>query len=96
MNNNPIRKEKIELLKSLLNGKPLSELLPKVEVFLIEHEPGEYFVEVDNQIRNGISVSETGRFIEHLKAENKGKIVKVSVITNAEYEALSEKIEMEY
>jgi len=96
MNSNLIRKEKIELIKGLLNGRQLNQLLPKVKVFLIEHEQGEYFVDVDNEHLKGISVNEADQFIERLKIENRGKTVEVFVIDYKKYLTLSEEFELEY
>ncbi|MCW3108477.1 MAG: hypothetical protein JWQ09_2983 [Segetibacter sp.] len=96
MNSNSVRKEKIELIKNLLRGKKLGEVLPKIKVWLIEHEPGEYFVDIDSNHKKSIMVSEADGFIERLKSENKGKTVEVSIINHEEYKALSEKFELEY
>ena len=90
------RNEKIEIIKNLLKGKQLKQLLPRMKVSLIEHTPGKYFVDVENDQKKNISASDADGFVERLKAENKGKTIEVTVIYHNEYIALSEELEKKY
>jgi hypothetical protein len=90
------QERKLQFLKSVLAGRSIPELMPKIEVSFIEDEAGKYLVSVDGRYKKQINVSEAEAFTQKIRLENPLKIVEVHIMSHAEYLIFKEEFEKEY
>lgn len=87
------REEKIQLLKSIQEGKHIKDMLPSLEVTLIEDKKGTY---IDLDRSDIVPAEKVEAYIQKLSKEHPKHLVKLLVIPFEEFERLSFELEIEY
>ena len=86
------RKEKIEILNNIQDCKGLaSELLPPINIYLLEMEPG-VFMDSDRGYRS-IKKEDTDSYIQSLKNLHKPNVVNVNYVSYQECKRMQDELE---
>lgn len=88
------RQEKIDLLESIQKGgKPLKDLLPSIDIYLLEvREKGKYF-DVDNF--KSVKEGEVEAYMQGLREKHPNHFVKLTIVTFEECERMRIEFEKE-